>query len=64
MSALTSSARTVGLRMASDPCVVHFFRRRDNLKDVFKSMRHEQPDLGLIVVVLDKKGDYGPGYSK
>ena len=50
--------------MAPDPCDVRIFQRRDNLKGVFESMRREQPDLGLIVVILDKRGDVGPGYSK
>ena len=64
MSALTSSAETAGLTMAPEPCIVHVFRRRENLKDVFEGMRREQPDLELIVVILDKRGDVGPGYSE
>ena len=62
--ALTSSAKTAGLRMAPEPCVVHFFdhQRPDNLKDVFEGMCRKQKLLKLIIVILDRRVD--PGHSE
>ena len=63
---LTSSAKAAGLKMAPDPCAVHVFdhQGREKLEDIFKRMCRDEPQLKLIVTILDKRGDVGPGYSE